>query len=99
MDTDEDTSPIYIYNAVMDQNIQIPSVWSNLVESATSYDSWCRIIHHMFDDGIINLGRLVTLHRYTQDVIENLKRNHHTDSTKIANRYRQGILNIVPQYE
>ena len=84
----------------MDPSNLIPNVWSNLVERATSYDSWCYIIQHMLDDGIINLGRLVTVHRYTQDVIENLKRkNHHTDSAKIANRYRQGILNIVPHYE
>ena len=75
--------------------------WSELVETATSFESWCNIVKHMFEDGIVNEGRLRVLHCYTEDVIENLRKKENqteniseTESGKIAKRYIQGILNI-----
>ena len=82
---------------------QEPMEWVDLVERATSFESWCHIINHMFEDGLVTSGRLVTLHRYTQDVIDNLQKKENqteeivgeTDSEKIAKQYIQGIQNIT----
>ena len=86
---------------------QEPMEWEDLVERATTFESWCRIITYMFEDGLVTSGRLVTLHRYTQDVIDNLQKKENqteeivgeTDSEKIAKRYIKGILNITKNHE
>ena len=75
--------------------------WSELVETVTSFESWCNIVSHMFEDEIVNEGRLRVLHCYTEDVIKNLRKKENqtenigeTESGKIEKRYIQGILNI-----
>ena len=81
---------------------QEPMEWVDLVERATSFESWCHIINHMFEDGLVTSGRLVILHHYSQDVIDNLRKKERetatvgeTDSEKIAKQYIQGIQNIT----
>ena len=76
--------------------------WSDLVAVATSFESWQKIVQHMFDDGQVNQGRLIILHRYTLDVIDQLIKKElsssptgkETESEKIARRYFGNILNI-----
>ena len=45
-----------------------PENWNVVVEAAYTADAYKAIVENMFDDHIVNAGRLLVLEVYTQDV-------------------------------
>lgn len=42
--------------------------WGDIVRAGTTFQSYKGIVNAMLSDGIVNNGRLIALHEYTQDV-------------------------------
>lgn len=45
-----------------------PENWNEMVELTNTAEAYKTIVEHMFDDHIVNAGRLLVLEVYTQDV-------------------------------
>ena len=76
--------------------------WTHVIENTTCFDIWNTIVKQIFDDGVVNPGRLIVLHAYTLDVVSNLSEKERessptgreADSHKILRHYIRDFLSI-----